>query len=98
MKYISALTDKIADEINGAKEYAESYLYEKAAGSNRANTYKNMAQDELNHANNLHGIAVEEIEKLQAKYTPPVEMQEQWQKSHREYVEAAAWVKQMIAM
>lgn len=99
MKRIKELVDKIEDELEGAKEYAESYLDYKVKGNNsRATQLKSMAQDELNHANNIHEIAVSEIAELRKVYTPPVEMEEVWEKSHKEFVERAAWIKQMLAM
>ena len=52
-----------------------------------ANRYKEMAMDELKHSSYLHEWAVAEIEKISTVYTPPVEMMEKWEKSHREYVE-----------
>ena len=58
-----------------------------------------MANDELNHAMTIHGIAVEDIEQLRSVYPEiPAEMQEEWDKSHKRYVEKVAWVKQMLSM
>lgn len=98
MKYIEEYVHQIDEEIEGAKCYAEAYLMYKSKGSNRASQYKNMAQDELNHAMALHGFVTEEIEELSKTYTPPVEMTERWEKSHKRYVECAAWVKTMLQM
>jgi hypothetical protein len=99
MKSIKKYVDHIEDEIEGAKEYAEKYVECKAKGNmTNANKYKEMANDELKHANYIHGFAVEEIEELKKVYTPPVDMQEKWDKAHKEYVEKVAWIKQMLAM
>lgn len=57
-----------------------------------------MADDELKHARYIHDMAVAEIEQLEKVYTPPESMREMWEKSHREYVEKAAWIKQMLTM
>jgi hypothetical protein len=57
-----------------------------------------MASDELRHSSFLHEWAVAEIEELSKVYTPPVWMEEKWEKSHKEYVEKVAWIKQMLAM
>jgi hypothetical protein len=46
----------------------------------------------------LHEFAVNEINELSKVYTPPANMQEVWNKAHREYVEKVAWVKQMLSM
>lgn len=99
MKKIGLLVAEIDEELEGAKNYAERYVALKAEGkSSWANTFKDMAGDELKHASNIHAYAVEEINKLNTVFTPPAEMQEMWDKSHKDYVERAAWVKQMLAM
>lgn len=99
MRKIKALTDHMLDEICGAKDYAESYVEHKAKGNPQlAARYKEMANDELKHAMYIHDIATQEIEELSKVYTPPVEMEEKWEKDHAEYVEKVAWVKQMLAM
>lgn len=99
MTKIKNLVDQIDEEICGAKEYAEKYVEYKAKGnSNRANRYKEMANDELKHATYIHDMTVEDIEELRKVFKPTVEMQETWDKSHVKYVEKVAWIKQMLAM
>ena len=99
MKSIAKYVDHIEEEIEGAKEYAECYVEAKVHGDmNRANKYKEMATDELRHAAYVHEFAVAEIEAVSKVYTPPVEMQEKWDKAHKEYVERTAWVRQMLNM
>ena len=63
-----------------------------------ATKYKEMASDELKHAMYEHEWAVKEIGELSKIYTPPAEMQDVWDKAHREYVEKVAWIKMMLAM
>ena len=99
MTRIKKLADEIKDELCSAKEYAEEYLTFKAKGDGGwATRYKEMAMDELRHAGNIHDRAIAEIEQLRTVYTPPEEMLEKWDKDHREYIEKAAWIKQMLAM
>lgn len=99
MKKIEILVDKINEELCGAKEYAEEYLYRKSKGDTAfAKHYLEMANDELKHANYIHEIAVSEIDMLSKTYTPPVEMQEKWDKSHKKYVEKAAWIRKMLEL
>lgn len=99
MKKIQILVDKIEDELEGAKDYAETYLDMKSrAQSTWANKYKSMAEQELSHAITIHERAVEEIAVLNKVYTPPIEMEEKWKTAHKSYVEKAAWVRQMLAM
>lgn len=99
MTKIKMLVDEINDELCDAKKYAEESLSYKAKGDTGwANRYKEMSQDELKHASFIHERAVTEIEQLKRVYTPPVEMLDKWEKAHKEYVEKAAWIKQMLAM
>ena len=99
MRTIKKFVEHIEEEIEDGKRYAEKYVEAKAKGNmSVANRYKEMAADELKHANYLHEMAVAEITELSKVYKPPVEMQEKWDKAHAEYVEKAAWVKQMLTM
>ena len=99
MTKIKKLADEIMDELNSAKEYAEEYLTFKAKDNIAwANRYKEMATDELKHADYIHERAVAEIEELRRVYTPPQEMLEKWDSDHKRYIEQAAWIRQMLTM
>jgi hypothetical protein len=99
MKSIKMFVEQLEEEIEGAKEYAEKYVECKAKGNaQRANRYKEMATDELKHTNYIHEMAVQDIEELKKVYTAPIEMQEKWDKAHKEYVEKVAWIKQMLTL
>ena len=99
MTIIKKYVEAIEDEICGAKEYAEKAIEAKARGDiSLATRYKEMSNDELKHAMYIHELAVREIAKISEVYTPPVEMQEKWDKSHKKYVEEVALIKQMLEM
>ena len=99
MTRIKNLADQMKEEVESAKDYAEEYLTFKAKDNSMwANRYKEMAQDELKHANYLHERAVAEIDELSKVYTPPTEMMEKWEHSHKEFIEKVAWIKQMLTM
>lgn len=100
MKRIKDLADHIKEEICGAKEYAEKYVDEKVHGNSSAATkYKEMANDELKHAGYLHEFVVIEIDKIKSSgIVYPPEMEENWKRVHSEYVDKAAWVKQMLTL
>ncbi len=99
MTKIKKYAEHIADEIEGAKEYAEKYVECKSKGDMQwANRFKEMANDELKHANYLHEKATQEIDELSAVFKPTEEMQEKWNHCHKEFVEKTAWIKQMLAM
>ena len=99
MRKIKKLICLMDDELESAKCYAEKYFEFKVENnSTLATRFKEMAGDELNHANHIHELVTEEIQKLKAVYTPPAEMEEAWEESHKRYVEKAAWVRQMLSM
>ena len=100
MKHIQEYVMQIREELEGAKDYAEKSLYWKYEGNdNRYRQYHSMAEQELSHSSIIHQLAVEDIDKMKQRgYNPTAEMEEQWQKSHAEYVEKVAWIKQMLAM
>ena len=100
MKKIKDYVNGIEDELNSAKEYIEKALWYKAKGdSTRYSKYREMSNQELEHAMNLHQFAVEDIEKLESVYPDiPQDMLDSWNKSHNEYVEKTAWIRQMQSM
>lgn len=99
MTVIKKMVDEISEEICGAKDYAERYVEARSMSNSMwANRYKEMAQDEMKHASYLHDLAVEKIEQIRSVYEPTPEMEEMWDRSHREYVDKAAWIKMMLTM
>lgn len=100
MNKIKRYVDDIAEELDGAKHYIECALEYKAMGdSTRYAKYKEMSTQELSHAMALHEFAVQDIERLKTVYPDvPSEMMDRWEKAHVEYVEKAAWIKQMQNM
>lgn len=99
MTIIKDYVDKIKDELEGAKGYAEKYVECKVKDDmHSANRYKEMANDELKHAMYEHEWAVKTIEKMRSHITPPEDMLEKWEKAHKEYVQDAAWIRQMLEL
>lgn len=99
MTKIKKLAEHIEEELCGAKDYAEKYVECKAKGDMQwANRYKEMAQDELKHAGYIHDRSIQEIEELNKVFKPTQKMQEKWDKSHAEFVEKTAWIKQMLTL
>ena len=100
MNKIKKYVEDIAEELDGAKHYMECALEYKAMGNTaRYTRYKEMSTQELGHAMSLHDFAVQDIEALKAVYPDvPSEMQDKWDKSHVDFVEKAAWIKQMQSM
>jgi len=100
MNKIKKYVHDIDEELRDAQDYIEKALWYKAKGdSTRYAKYKEMSAQELNHATILHDMAVQDIEALDAVYPDiPIKMLEAWNNSHTEYVEKAAWIRQMHQM
>lgn len=99
MTYIKKIADEIQDELESAKNYAEKAIeYNAKRDSTHYKMYYEMANDELKHRSNLHGVAVEEINTLSKVYTPPEEMLKKWECCHKSYVEKARWIKKMLEL
>lgn len=100
MTKIKKYVDDIAEELDGAKHYMETALEYKAVNDGaRYNKYKEMSMQELGHAMALHDFAVQDIEHLKTVYPEiPKKMMEKWEKSHVDFVEKTAWIKQMQSM
>ena len=105
MTNIKKYKEQIEEELDGAKHYIEIALEYKAMGNgnpdnmDRYNTYKAMSIQELEHATRLHQYAVQDVKKLKAVYPDvPPSMQDKWDKTHEEFVEKSAWIKQMQSM
>lgn len=99
MRHIQKLVEHIEDELESAKDYAESYIEHKAKGdSSTASRFKTMAEDELSHAMFFHEMAVKEIDTVSKLYAPPAEMLEKWEHEHREYVDRVSRIKQILSL
>ena len=100
MTKIKKYVEDIAEELDSAKQYMEIALEYKATGNNaRYAKYKDMSVQELGHAMTLHEFAAQDIEQLKAVYPDiPQDMLDKWKHAHVDYVEKAAWIKQMQSM
>lgn len=97
MKKIGKIADQIKEEVEGAKCYAETYIELVLEGNSQwAQRYREMATQELTHASWLHERASDMIQRLKSIYTPPAEMQEAWDETHKKFVDMANEVKDMI--
>ena len=98
MKLIEKMIDAIEEELEGAKNYAEKYLENKARGNmQRATAFKEMASDELRHASHIYDFSVQDISHIKDVYTLPVEVEEKWDHARKHYTECVGWIKQMLA-
>lgn len=103
MRKLLEYIDQIDEEIESAKDYAETYLEYKVNKSDDKNEefsakYKSMSEDEIKHAVFLHDVATLRISRVSEVYTLPVDVLDIWEKSHHRFTEKIAWIKQMLSM
>lgn len=96
MKILDKMMDHICDELEGAWEYAEKYLENKAKGDQRSSKYREMALDEIHHAEILYSFAVDDIEKLERFYTLTGEEEEKWEHTKKKFTERVAFLKHTL--
>lgn len=99
MKAIKEIVEDIRDELDGAKHYAEKAVRMRDTDMTAANTYAEMARQELGHADKLHGMAVKLInEQRAAGVTPPASMQVVWDWEHERMIDQTARIKALLDM
>ena len=99
MKIIHKFIEHINDELDGAKEYAEKFIENKAKSNMmRASRYKEMAEDEMKHATYIKDMALVDAEELLKVYTLPIETEEQWNHTLKHFAECMAMIRHMLAM
>ena len=99
MKIIEELSDKIADEIECAEQYAKCALMHKEDSPQLAETYYKIASEKMAHMNLLHAQVVSIIDDYRKKKgEPPEGMKVLYDILHRKHIEHAAAVKGMLAL
>jgi hypothetical protein len=98
VKVIDKLIDDIDEVVEGAREYAERYIECKARGNNsRAAKYKEMAHDELRHAEQVFEFAEADMEGIRRVHPISVEDEERWAHAKKKMHECIARIKTYIA-
>jgi hypothetical protein len=91
------MIEHIDEELEGAKEYAEKFVEWKAKGNiQRANVYKEMAQDELRHAAQIHEFSAHDFDAIRKVYSVPMDVDEAWEHATKHFTECTAWIKHML--
>ena len=99
MKLIKKISEMIDEEIEGAECYAKKALEYKEERPELAKTFYNLANEEMEHMNILHGEVVKLIEEYREEHgEPPQAMQAVYDYMHEKHIEEAREVKAMIAM
>lgn len=98
MKMLEKFMDHISGELEGAMEYAEKYIENKAKGNTmRANAFKEMAGDELRHAERIHEFSSKDIQDVEHVYALSDEEKEKWEHFQKKYVHTMALIKHMLS-
>ena len=99
MKIIEYYTDKIAEEIKDAKNYAMKALELRDTDPDQAKALYDLSVEEMDHMNRLHGLVVGIIEKYRKeKGEPPADMMARYEYLHKRVIEKAAKVKNLQEM
>lgn len=99
MKIIEQISDKIANEIKYAEEYAKCALSKKEEYPQLAEVYYRIATEKLSHMSLLHTQVVSIIDEYKkTKGEIPQAMQMLYDILHRKHIEHAAAVRGMLAL
>ena len=99
MKIIETLSEKIAEEIHDAKEYAKMALEVRVTYPDLAQTLFDLSTEEMGHMSRLHSAVADIIEKYRKeKGDPPAAMLAVYDYLHKKQIDQAAEVKAMQAM
>lgn len=94
MKIIEILSDKIAEEIHDAGEYARMALEYREQYPDMAKTLHDLSGEEMDHMRRLHAAAAAIIARYRdEKGEPPAAMTAVYDYLHRKQIDRAAEVK-----
>ena len=99
MKIIEYYTDKIAEEIKDAKNYAMKALEFRDIDRDQAKTLHDLSVEEMDHMNRLHGLVTGIIDNYRkTNGEPPADMMARYEYIHKKAIEKAAKVKTLQDM
>lgn len=97
MKKFEKMLCHIAEELEGACEYAEYYVGEKMKGNTaKATKFREMATQEMQHAANWYDWTEKYSEELKAIMPLSAEDSEEWEKCRKKYAEKTAIIRYML--
>ena len=98
MKIIMKLVSLIDDELSGAKEYIKLAHHNHEAHPHLADTFADLAEQEMTHVSRLHDEVTQLIEEVrQRDGEPPAGMLAVYEYEHKKQISKAAKVKQLIS-
>ena len=97
MKKIKTLSKKIRGELEDAKSYALLALEEKDPDKSLSDSYRQLAEKELDDANKLHAQGVRIINDYRASgHEAPVPMQAVWNWEHENMIEETTRIRLLL--
>lgn len=98
MKIIMKLVEMIDDELSGAKEYIRQAQHRKEEHPHLADTFAELAEEEMGHVAKLHDEVTRLISEVrQRDGEPPAAMMAIYDYEHQKQIKKAAKIKQMIS-
>ena len=98
MKIIMKLVSLIDDELSGAKEYIKLAMHNREEHPALADTFADLAEEEMGHVSKLHEEVARLIEEVrQRDGEPPAGMLAVYDYEHKKQIDKAAKVKRMIS-
>lgn len=99
MKIIKRLVEDIEEELEGAENYAKKATQYKLDDRALAETYANIASQELSHVDLLHAQVVRFIKDSKAAgEVPPAGMLDVWNYEHDRHIESISKIKMLLEM
>ena len=99
MKIIETLSERISEEIEDAKAYAEMAIEHREDYPDLAQTLYDISREEMDHRSRLHNAVVKIIEDYrQSRGEPPAEMMAVYDYLHKKQIDKAAHVKTLQTM
>ncbi len=96
MRVIKVLSKQIEEELEDSNKYIDSALTYKIQFPKLAETYIELANEEIGHAERLHKQVVSLISEIQIE--TPKFMQELWEEKHIELITKTAELKTKIEL
>ena len=97
MMKIAKIVEYISDELDMACSYAECALMNKDSDKPLAETYHELAEEEMTHYQKLHKQVVRIIADYKKEHgDAPVEMTAVWNHEHKRMIQRAAKIRVML--
>ena len=99
MRLLKGLIEHIREEAEDVHAYAEEAIRVREEDPPLATVYAELAREEMSHAERLHKVAVDLIERAhRAGKNPPEVMKEIWDYEHKIMIEEMAEAKAMLEL